>query len=111
MPDATAASVAPAGGIVAVAALVTANAFAAAAGFDPIGQVETLQGAAFVQRNDGTTETLAIGTKVYEGDVVRTEDGSTLGITFADGTIRHDGQWIDDEPVPAKLERVNDRGC
>ncbi|NNE51178.1 MAG: tandem-95 repeat protein, partial [Sulfitobacter sp.] len=54
---------------------------------DPIGQVETLEGAAFVQRIDGTTETLDIGGYVFQGDVVRTGDGSTLGITFIDGTI------------------------
>ncbi|MEP5732053.1 MAG: VCBS domain-containing protein [Sulfitobacter sp.] len=54
---------------------------------DAIGQVETLTGAAFVQRTDGSTVELEIGTKVFQGDVVRTENGSTLGLTFADGTI------------------------
>ncbi|MDF1726468.1 MAG: VCBS domain-containing protein [Sulfitobacter sp.] len=63
---------------------------AQAGGFDlaqAIGQVETLTGGAFVQRTDGTTEALDIGIKVFAGDVVRTEGGSTLSITFADGTI------------------------
>ena len=54
---------------------------------DAIGQVETLTGAAFVQRTDGTTVELDVGIKVFQGDVVRTELGGTLGITFADGTI------------------------
>lgn len=54
---------------------------------DAIGQVEVLTGAAFVQRTDGQTVELEIGTKVFQGDVVRTENGSTLGLTFADGTI------------------------
>lgn len=64
--------------------------YAQASGFnlsDAIGQVEVLTGAAFVQRTDGQTVELEIGTKVFQGDVVRTDDGSTLGLTFADGTI------------------------
>ncbi len=52
-----------------------------------IGQVETLVGAAFVQRTDGQVDDLQVGTKVFQGDVVRTENGGTLGLTFADGTI------------------------
>ncbi len=52
-----------------------------------IGQVETLTGAAFVQRTDGQVVELAIGTKVFQGDVVRTENVGTLGLTFSDGTI------------------------
>jgi VCBS repeat-containing protein len=54
---------------------------------DAIGQVETLDGTAYVQRTDGATEVLAIGTKVFQGDVVRTGDNGLLGITFADGTV------------------------
>ncbi|MFK7836307.1 MAG: VCBS domain-containing protein [Sulfitobacter sp.] len=54
---------------------------------EAIGQVETLTGSAFAQRTDGSTVELEIGTKVFQGDVVRTENGSTLGLTFADGTI------------------------
>ncbi|MFC6639764.1 FecR family protein [Sulfitobacter sediminilitoris] len=54
---------------------------------DAIGQVELLEGVAFVQRTDGQTEELEVGTKVFAGDVVQTQDGSTLGLTFADGTI------------------------
>jgi VCBS repeat-containing protein len=64
--------------------------YAHASGFDPvdaIGQVETLGGSAFAQRTDGTVVQLQIGTKVFQGDVVRTDDGSTLGLTFTDGTI------------------------
>ncbi|MEO0329559.1 MAG: Ig-like domain-containing protein [Pseudomonadota bacterium] len=53
----------------------------------PIGQVETLTGAANVQRTDGTIEPLGVGTKVFQNDVLISEDGSTLSITFIDGTI------------------------
>lgn len=54
---------------------------------DAIGQVETVNGGAFAQRTDGTFVQLEIGTKVFQGDVVRTDQGSTLGLTFTDGTI------------------------
>jgi len=56
-------------------------------GSDPIGQVETLEGTAWAERADGTRVQLQVGTKVYQNDVVSTEDGSTTSITFADGTI------------------------
>ncbi|MEM7067356.1 MAG: choice-of-anchor C family protein [Pseudomonadota bacterium] len=55
-------------------------------GASPIGQVEILSGNASVQRTDGSVEVLAIGTKVFQNDVVITEDGSSLSITFLDGT-------------------------
>ncbi len=54
---------------------------------NPIGQVETLEGVARVQRADGTVETLRVGMKVFQNDVVITEDGGTCSLTFADGTI------------------------
>jgi len=56
-------------------------------GATPIGQVETLEGTATVQRTDGTIEELQVGTKVFQNDVVQTADGSKLSITFADKTI------------------------
>ncbi|EFL90016.1 choice-of-anchor C family protein [Ahrensia sp. R2A130] len=60
---------------------------AVAAGAKAIGQVETLTGTATVQRSDGTTETLSLGTQVFPNDVVATADGGSLSITFEDGTI------------------------
>ncbi|MFN3144397.1 MAG: Ig-like domain-containing protein [Paracoccaceae bacterium] len=54
---------------------------------NPIGQVETLEGVARVQRADGTVETLRVGMKVFQNDVVITEEGGTCSLTFADGTI------------------------
>ncbi|WP_206018256.1 Ig-like domain-containing protein, partial [Roseovarius nitratireducens] len=54
---------------------------------DPIGQVETLEGTARAQRADGTLVDLQIGTKVYQNDVVITETGGKVSITFVDGTI------------------------
>ena len=56
-------------------------------GGDPIGQVETLDGTASVQRADGVVEPLQVGIKIFVNDVVQTGPESTLGVTFADGTI------------------------
>ena len=57
------------------------------AGADPIGQVESVDGIASVQRTDGTTEPLNPETKIFLGDVVQTGPAGNLSITFADGTI------------------------
>ncbi|WP_300055328.1 tandem-95 repeat protein [uncultured Roseobacter sp.] len=54
---------------------------------DPIGQVESAQGDASVQRVDGTVETLQVGTRVYQNDVVVTGEGASVALTFLDGTI------------------------
>lgn len=56
-------------------------------GQDPIGQVESVSGGASVQRADGTVEPLQVGVKVFQNDVVQTQDGGALSITFVDGTI------------------------
>ncbi len=58
-----------------------------ARGGEPIGQVETTEGGARVQRTDGTVETLAVGMKIFQGDVVETDGDGALSLTFADGTI------------------------
>ncbi len=53
----------------------------------PIGQVETLNGVATAQRADGTLVTLQVGSKVFEDDVITTQDGAAASLTFVDGTI------------------------
>ncbi|MGZ2257471.1 tandem-95 repeat protein [Roseobacter sp. A03A-229] len=53
----------------------------------PIGQVESAEGTASVQRADGTVETLQVGSKIYQNDVVATGDGASVSLTFVDGTI------------------------
>lgn len=50
-----------------------------------IGRVETVGGTASVIRN-GSAVALNVGDLVYRGDVVQTGGGSSLGITFIDGT-------------------------
>jgi hypothetical protein len=54
---------------------------------EPIGQVETLGGVAFAERADGTRVQLEPGSKVFQNDVLITEDGGKLSVTFSDGTI------------------------
>ncbi len=56
-------------------------------GASPIGQVEILDGQATVQRVDGTVEALQVGMKVFQHDVLETGDGTSLSVTFVDGTI------------------------
>lgn len=53
----------------------------------PIGQVETVEGNAQVQRSDGTVDDLSVGMKVFQNDVVSTAEGGKLSVTFVDGTI------------------------
>lgn len=52
-----------------------------------IGQVETLEGVGYAERADGTRVTLELGSKIYENDVLITEDGAKMSVTFVDGTI------------------------
>ncbi len=51
-----------------------------------IGRVETVSGQATVIRN-GTPVVLNQGDPVFKGDVVQTDRGSSLGITFLDGSV------------------------
>ncbi|MBW4710675.1 tandem-95 repeat protein [Roseobacter sp. YSTF-M11] len=56
-------------------------------GQGPIGQVETVEGITTVQRVDGTVETLQVGMKIFQNDVIATEDAASVAVTFVDGTI------------------------
>lgn len=56
-----------------------------------IGQVETLSGTSTVQRTDGTVETLEVGTKIFHCDVVQTEEGGTVSVTFVDA---QSSRWL-----------------
>lgn len=53
----------------------------------PIGQVETAEGTTSVQRVDGTVETLQVGMKIYQHDVIATGEAASVSVTFVDGTI------------------------
>jgi len=68
----------------------------------PVGMVDNIDGAAFVLRADGMRETLLIGSALYEGDVVETGAGASLGLVFADETtfsMGEDGRMVLDELV------------
>ncbi|WP_298912101.1 tandem-95 repeat protein [uncultured Roseobacter sp.] len=58
-----------------------------AAGPGPIGQVETVEGTTTVQRADGTVDTLQVGMKIFQNDVIATQDDGSVAVTFVDGTI------------------------
>ncbi|NVK19208.1 MAG: FecR domain-containing protein [Methylocystaceae bacterium] len=51
---------------------------------DSIGIVETVEGTVTVVHPDGTSATLQEGDPVFQGDVVRTADNSSIGLTFND---------------------------
>ena len=51
---------------------------------ESIGQIETSEGSVTVVHPNGTTETLQAGSAVYQGDIIRTGDGASVGITFKD---------------------------
>ncbi len=52
-----------------------------------IGQVETVSGLATVQRLDGTIETLRVGSKIFQNDIISTAADGAVSVTFSDGTI------------------------
>jgi len=58
-----------------------------AATADPVGKVGQISGEATVQHADGTSETLAVETRVFQGDVLQTNADATLGVLFEDGTV------------------------
>jgi hypothetical protein len=67
-----------------------------------IGQVESLSGQAFVTHADGTRVAAANGTKIFQGDLIETESGASIGIVFADDTtfaLGEDGRMVVDELI------------
>lgn len=52
-----------------------------------IGQVETVAGSATITHGDGTKVAAAVGTPVFEGDVVETGGDGRVAIAFADKTV------------------------
>ena len=58
-----------------------------AAGAEAIGTVTELTGSAQATRTDGSQVTLAAGDPVFQGDVLQTGGGSSIGIRFLDDTL------------------------
>ncbi len=53
---------------------------------EPIGRIKTETGQVFVQRN-GANAPLKIGDHVFRSDTIVTEDGGSVGMTFADNSL------------------------
>ena len=71
-------------------------------GIEPIGVVDNAEGRAFLSRLDGTNVLAEEGTPVFLGDIVETEGGSSVGITFVDDStfaLGESGRMIIDELV------------
>ncbi|MGH1457092.1 MAG: FecR domain-containing protein [Alphaproteobacteria bacterium] len=68
----------------------------------PIGAVQEISGEASVTRIDGTVETVGIGTPIYQGDVVETDETGAVNIMFIDETtfaVSEDARLSIDEYV------------
>jgi hypothetical protein len=52
----------------------------------PIGRVEIISGTAVVRHLDDTSESITLDTKIYQGDLIETEDGAALGLVLGDDT-------------------------
>ena len=76
---------------------------------DPIGEITTIQGSVEIERADGSRETVAKGSPVYQGDTVITGADGAIGIEFLDESefsLGGDGRMVLDEMVydPAEQE-------
>jgi Ca2+-binding RTX toxin-like protein len=68
----------------------------------PIGSVGKAQGTVTVTHADGTVETLNPGDPVYQGDILTTDSGASVGVVFVDGTemsLGSKGRLVLDEMI------------
>jgi len=68
----------------------------------PVGAVQEIAGEATVTRLDGTVEVVGIGTPIYQGDVVETDENGAVNIMFVDQTtfaVSEDARLAIDEYV------------
>lgn len=68
----------------------------------PVGAVQEISGEATVTRLDGTVEVAGIGTPIYQGDVVETNEDGAVNIMFIDQTtfaVSEDARLAIDEYV------------
>ena len=80
----------------------TPEQISAVEGGEPIGQVSAVQGTTFITRVDGTKLKAGDGTPIFQGDVIETEGGGAVGITFADDStfsMAENGSMVIDEMV------------
>ena len=67
-----------------------------------IGEVQQVEGRAFITRVDGTNVQAVKSTEVFVGDIVETESGSNIGIVFSDNTtfaLGESGRMVIDDMV------------
>lgn len=57
---------------------------ATASDVSPVGAVHEISGDATVTRVDGSTESITIGTPIYQGDIIETDETGAVNITFID---------------------------
>lgn len=72
------------------------------ADISPVGAVQEIAGEATVTRLDGTVEVVGIGTPIYQGDVVETDENGAVNIMFVDQTtfaVSEDARLAIDEYV------------
>lgn len=68
----------------------------------PVGAVDEVTGDATITRTDGSTETISIGTHVYQGDIIETNSDGAVNITFTDDSsfaVSEDARLAIDEYV------------
>jgi hypothetical protein len=68
----------------------------------PVGAVQEVTGVATVTHLDGTTETIANGTPIYQGDIIETDAAGAVNIKFVDETsfaVSEDARLAIDEYV------------
>ena len=68
----------------------------------PIGAVQEVSGEVTVTRVNGTTETVGIGTPIFQGDVIETDESGAVNIMFVDETsfaVSEDARLAIDEYV------------
>lgn len=68
----------------------------------PVGAIQEISGEATITRLDGTVETVGIGTPVYQGDIIETDENGAVNIMFVDETtfaVSEDARLAVDEYV------------
>jgi len=71
-------------------------------GGNPIGEVHTLSGPATATHADGTKVVLAVGSPIFQGDVLETGPGAALGVVFIDKTtfaLQDDSRMVVDQLI------------
>ncbi len=68
----------------------------------PIGAVQEITGTATITRANGTVETVGLGTPVFQGDIIETDESGAVNIVFVDETtfaVSEDARLSIDEYV------------